>query len=622
MAVYERTFRRYDGPLTDLRWRCVVITRYALEGVFASRLFTAFYAGCALPTLVGAVPRLPGPQHRPARAARRLPRVPARADRASFFQKLFIWQAVPAFFISVMVGPGLVAPDLSNSALPLYLSRPITRRDYVLGKLAVLLGLLSPVTWVRRPRWCGCSRPPSRGAPGGATNFRIALAYLVGHGVWILVVSLLTLAVSAWVRLKPAGGGGPWSGCYLFLGAIAQSVNGMTGTKIGSVFNLVESVYVVVATIFKPDAPTELPPLARMPVPDHRRRPVAPRPALQAQGARGGAMSRDAHRPARRVKFYGEVLGVNRVNLDIPPGLTGLVGPNGSGKSTLMHLSTGLLRPTRGEIAVLGVPPHGPRAADAAGRLLHPVRLLPARCDRALASSPRPAPPRAAPPRPSAPAWECSSRSGSPTPAAGGSPATPRACASGSSSPTRSATRPACRDPRRAAQRARPDGPGRDDRAVPRSWRPRAATSSCRATSCTRWTRSRDAVVMIHGGSVVAEGRSARCAARSRPPDPGPDALRPAAGGRGTRLRARPRGRGEAARRRGERARPHPGRGRLLRQPDRDCPRLRGRRGDGAPGGRERARRLRLSDRRGGRSRHERPTWASGAGRRGPSPGR
>ncbi|MCG8462067.1 MAG: AAA family ATPase, partial [Holophagales bacterium] len=37
-------------------------------------------------------------------------------------------------------------------------------------------------------------------------------------------------------------------------------------------------------------------------------------------------------------KFYGEVLGVNRVNLRLSPGITGLVGPNGSGKSTLMNL--------------------------------------------------------------------------------------------------------------------------------------------------------------------------------------------------------------------------------------------------------------------------------------------
>ncbi|HEX3556978.1 MAG TPA: ABC transporter ATP-binding protein [Thermoanaerobaculia bacterium] len=59
-------------------------------------------------------------------------------------------------------------------------------------------------------------------------------------------------------------------------------------------------------------------------------------------------------------KFYGEVLGVNRVSLSIPPGITGLVGPNGSGKTTLMNLMVGLLRPSRGRISVLGMNPERP----------------------------------------------------------------------------------------------------------------------------------------------------------------------------------------------------------------------------------------------------------------------
>jgi ABC-2 type transport system ATP-binding protein len=59
-------------------------------------------------------------------------------------------------------------------------------------------------------------------------------------------------------------------------------------------------------------------------------------------------------------KFYGEILGVNKVNLAIPPGITSLVGPNGSGKTTLMNLATGLLRPTRGRIEVCGLSPDDP----------------------------------------------------------------------------------------------------------------------------------------------------------------------------------------------------------------------------------------------------------------------
>ena len=59
-------------------------------------------------------------------------------------------------------------------------------------------------------------------------------------------------------------------------------------------------------------------------------------------------------------RFYGEVLGINRVTLAIPPGITSLVGPNGSGKTTLMNLMTGLIRPSQGEIRVLGVAPDNP----------------------------------------------------------------------------------------------------------------------------------------------------------------------------------------------------------------------------------------------------------------------
>ncbi len=59
-------------------------------------------------------------------------------------------------------------------------------------------------------------------------------------------------------------------------------------------------------------------------------------------------------------KFYGEVLGVNRVTLNIPPGITSLVGPNGSGKTTLMNLMTGLIHPDHGSISMRGLSPRDP----------------------------------------------------------------------------------------------------------------------------------------------------------------------------------------------------------------------------------------------------------------------
>lgn len=59
-------------------------------------------------------------------------------------------------------------------------------------------------------------------------------------------------------------------------------------------------------------------------------------------------------------KFYGEVLGVNHVTLAIGPGVTSLVGPNGAGKTTLLNLMTGLVRPSRGRVSVLGISPERP----------------------------------------------------------------------------------------------------------------------------------------------------------------------------------------------------------------------------------------------------------------------
>ena len=53
-------------------------------------------------------------------------------------------------------------------------------------------------------------------------------------------------------------------------------------------------------------------------------------------------------------KWYGNVIGLNKLSVRIPPGITGLLGPNGAGKSTMLQLATGQLRPSQGRVSVLG----------------------------------------------------------------------------------------------------------------------------------------------------------------------------------------------------------------------------------------------------------------------------
>ena len=256
MAVYERTWRRYSGVLTPLKGRFLVVTKYALADAFASRLFTAFYAVCFLPSVGGLL--FIYLSHN----AALLQQLGMPADLMDiltnrFFMFLFSWQALPAFLVAVIVSPSLISADLANNALPLYLARPIDRREYVLGKLAVLAILLSPITWVMGLLIFGL-QAYFEGGDWWLQNYRIGLAYLVGHLVWIVVISMLSLAISAWVRFKPAARGVLF-GIFFILAAFGKAVNGVTDTSLGDLVNLARAISSVVLAIFGAPTPSGLP---------------------------------------------------------------------------------------------------------------------------------------------------------------------------------------------------------------------------------------------------------------------------------------------------------------------------------------------------------------------------
>ena len=247
MAVYERIWRRYEGELTLLRWRAAVITKYALAEAFSSRIFAAFYFLCLLPTVIGIF--LVYLSHN----VSLLQQIGLTAEfmgglTSVFFQFLFLWQALPAFFVAVIVSPSLIAADISNNALSLYLSRPINRRDFVIGKMAVLALLLSPITWMGG-LLIFILQAYLQGNGWGFANWRIGMAYFVGHITWIIVISLLTLAISAWVRFKPAARGALF-GIIFILSGFAQAINAVTDTSVGDLIHLTRAIVNVVMSIF------------------------------------------------------------------------------------------------------------------------------------------------------------------------------------------------------------------------------------------------------------------------------------------------------------------------------------------------------------------------------------
>lgn len=256
MAVYERVWRRFHGELTPLRRRWLVVTKYAIADAFASRLFTAFYAACFLPSLIGLF--FIYLSHNVSLLQQLgMPSDLMEVLTSRFFMMLFSWQAIPAFLVALIVAPSLVAADLANGALPLYLGRPIDRRDYVLGKAAVLAILLSPMTWVMGALIFGL-QAYLEGGSWWLANWRIALAYLVGHATWIVVVSMLSLAISAWVRFKPAARGALFAIIFILAG-FATAVNGVADTSVGDLVHLVRAVNSVVMSLFGAPTPSKLP---------------------------------------------------------------------------------------------------------------------------------------------------------------------------------------------------------------------------------------------------------------------------------------------------------------------------------------------------------------------------
>jgi ABC-2 type transport system permease protein len=256
MAVYERTYRPYAGGFTPERRRFLVLPRYAYGEVFRSKLFLIFFVLCFIPHLAGAV--LIYLRHN-ASALEFLDLSAAQllTIDGSFFFNLMGIEATMCFLLSLFVGPALVAPDLRNGALPLYLSRPFTRREYVLGKLSVLAILLSAITWV--PLLLLFTLQASLEGGWLAANGRVGWAIFAGSWAWILVLSLIALAVSACVKWKPVARI-VLLVVFFVLAGFGAAINESLDTTWGSLLNLGELIRAVWAGLFGIDVRVRLEP--------------------------------------------------------------------------------------------------------------------------------------------------------------------------------------------------------------------------------------------------------------------------------------------------------------------------------------------------------------------------
>jgi ABC-2 type transport system permease protein len=247
MAVYKQTYRGYDGVRTPGWSRWLITSRYALQPVISSRLVPFCVAGCLFfpvfcivwvyilhnPTLMAMAPRM-------------------ATNTLTAGQGFYVFcnvQGTMAYLLTALVAPGLVSPDLVNGGMPLFLSRPFSRLEYVAGKLMVLAGVLSVVTWI--PALLVFAVQSSI-EPWQWThdNFWIVGAILEAFGTWILILSLIGLSLSAWVRWKLLAGASVLG--VLFVGAgLGNFINSVMRTTNGAWFDLLGVIRTIWLDLFQ-----------------------------------------------------------------------------------------------------------------------------------------------------------------------------------------------------------------------------------------------------------------------------------------------------------------------------------------------------------------------------------
>jgi len=253
MAVYERRYGPYLGTKTARNQRFMVLPAYSYQELFKSKLFIVFLAIWGVYSLLVLSILLYLPHN--AAVLKALSILPTEIIEslkfdASFF---FSWFMVPSMIVSyltaLVIGPALISADLRNNGLPLYLARPFGRWEYVLGKSASMLILLSFVTWIPGVFLFALQSYLS-GWDWFKANASIGPAIFLTSAIWIVLLSMTSLAISAYVKWKPVA-----RLClilvFIIMPTIGNLVNFLIKTSWGSVLDIRRMTAVIATTMFK-----------------------------------------------------------------------------------------------------------------------------------------------------------------------------------------------------------------------------------------------------------------------------------------------------------------------------------------------------------------------------------
>lgn len=255
MAVYKRGYQRYRGALTGHWTRLLVQPRFAWQRLFQQRLVVILLSVSLIwPLLCAAFIYVANHSELWAGLGSDFSRW-LEID-GNFFIVFMTAQAQFALLMAALAGPGLVAPDLANNALPLYFSRPLSRFDYVLAKLMVLVGVLSFVTWVPGLFLFFMQAGMAEGS-WFSTNWKLAIGVFAGFVIWVLIVSLVALASSAYVKWKVVAGALVLAFFFILAGATAM-MNAVFRVRWAITFNPAAAMYRIWCEMLGVEPPQDL----------------------------------------------------------------------------------------------------------------------------------------------------------------------------------------------------------------------------------------------------------------------------------------------------------------------------------------------------------------------------
>ena len=252
MAVYKRGYRRYRGHLTGRWTRFMVLPRSAWGRLYQQRLVILLtMLALVWPVLCGGFIYLTNHAELLQGLDREFRQFILVDGR--FFSIFMYVQAGFAVFLAALAGPGLIAPDLANNALPLYFSRPITRWSYGLARLTVLVGMLSVITWIPGLLLFALQV----GLAGGWwfwANWTLGAGVVAGFLLWLLVLSLVAMASSAYVKWRVVAAGVSLAFFFILTG-VSEMIDNVFRVTWGHVLDPAWAVNRVWCTLLGVDPP-------------------------------------------------------------------------------------------------------------------------------------------------------------------------------------------------------------------------------------------------------------------------------------------------------------------------------------------------------------------------------